>query len=621
MPHIKVVDGVMYEFEGVNQRGPIAELGLNAYNYLERRYWSATSANGTDPVEDPDYTIDFPFLAEKGFRFLTVMAAPFGETDWKNVVGQANPDAPDLGIKSTYFPIVRAMLDAAATAGIGIILCPCWNFTAIPGQVSETNTSMLVASSKTRRYLKGFVGRMVAEFHDHPGVAAWMIAQESFNIDAFQPPLARYEDLGAMLQELAQAARDNDSLDRMIHACNNGMLPADTDRKLLDYYVEHVLPAINPAPIDCISETLFFVNEYVSSASYYRVTPSSPQLPNPFRMPDYVSQSLGYLRVLQARAKQLGKPYYVASFGVSTQQETDLGDHSQKDLLTFIDYMARTGVQLASHWVWNSGDIVPEWKILVTSQAPSTYVRPEVFNALRAGQILMQTWPELPITRRGATPAFSTYAKFTVSATQGTMFRASGAGIGAADFSLSYTIRNIHTTALQYVAFFQTHVNDTAGWTVAYNAGSYLQLWKMPGNSPYKSLAGTQAPIDVEGEWTRITWTVRHDGVISLYVNDFLWACGHDAISPSFAGGPSVLSIGRSAQPTAPGQTAEWDLSDVVLYDRELTPKEVFEYGQYGVVRDPVGRWKLDGNMLDSSGNGYNGQQVQSINPPVFTSA
>jgi len=35
-----------------------------------------------------------------------------------------------------------------------------------------------------------------------------------------------------------------------------------------------------------------------------------------------------------------------------------------------------------------------------------------------------------------------------------------------------------------------------------------------------------------------------------------------------------------------------------------LTPKEVYDYGQYGIVDRPVGRWKLDGDLEDSSGFG-----------------
>ena len=35
-----------------------------------------------------------------------------------------------------------------------------------------------------------------------------------------------------------------------------------------------------------------------------------------------------------------------------------------------------------------------------------------------------------------------------------------------------------------------------------------------------------------------------------------------------------------------------------------LTPKEVYDYGQYGIVHRPVGRWKLDGSLEDSSGFG-----------------
>ena len=45
-------------------------------------------------------------------------------------------------------------------------------------------------------------------------------------------------------------------------------------------------------------------------------------------------------------------------------------------------------------------------------------------------------------------------------------------------------------------------------------------------------------------------------------------------------------------------------MSDVILYDRVLTPKDVYDYGQYGIENRAVGRWKLDGNLEDSSGFG-----------------
>jgi hypothetical protein len=91
MPHIRVIEGVMYEFDNSrNKIAPLAELGLNAYRYLEARDWSATGTGSTNPNTNPDYTDDFPFLYGHGFRFLSLMGAPFGMDLWEN--GGWHPD-------------------------------------------------------------------------------------------------------------------------------------------------------------------------------------------------------------------------------------------------------------------------------------------------------------------------------------------------------------------------------------------------------------------------------------------------------------------------------------------------------------------------------------------------
>lgn len=77
MPYIKVINGVMQEFNaaGVNT-GKVSGIGLNAHAYLEHRQWSVTAPLAPD-LKTPDYSTDLPYLAVNGFKYLQVMVAPF----------------------------------------------------------------------------------------------------------------------------------------------------------------------------------------------------------------------------------------------------------------------------------------------------------------------------------------------------------------------------------------------------------------------------------------------------------------------------------------------------------------------------------------------------------------
>ena len=109
--------------------------------------------------------------------------------------------------------------------------------------------------------------------------------------------------------------------------------------------------------------------------------------------------------------------------------------------------------------------------------------------------------------------------------------------------------------------------------------------------------------LAIANRWFRRTYTVKHDGSISLYVDAFLMYQGNKMAKPFVHSIGTPLVIGRTVDALEQG-TPAWQLSDVILYDRVLTPKEVYDYGQYGIVNRAVGRWKLDGNLEDSSGFG-----------------
>ena len=328
MPYIRVIDGVMQEFDetGMNV-GPVATIALNSYSYLERRNWNKTTKGGTGP-NNPDYTDDLPFLHAQGYKYVQVMMAPFSGVikegayfNWAAVVGEPKFNSDNSvsapGFLDSYWDAVKALLDCAVANKIGVIACPFWRVNAICEMVGESFTALTDVNSKTRNYMRVFAAAFVAKFGRHAGVAAWMANQEILNVAIDKVPVLNYDTASAILKETATIMRANDPLGRMISSGNAAIVHRYPKTESLDWYTSVVIPKMNPDPIDCICENLFFGNEYVSSALAANAnTPAG-----------FVTSSLAYLKCMQAVAVALNKPYFVGSFGVSTVQEKEYNDN------------------------------------------------------------------------------------------------------------------------------------------------------------------------------------------------------------------------------------------------------------------------------------------------------
>lgn len=605
MPYIKVINGVMQEFNaaGVNT-GKVSGIGLNSHAYLERRDWS-DAPQFTPSDKNPDYTTDLPYLAANGFKYIQVMVAPFngkaGYRNWGYIVGEPKfaPDntLTDVNIQESYWHAVTALLDCALANGIGIIACPFWNPYAVPqlvGEAGATNATpaeqvaaarvaLANPQSKTRRYMRAFAQAFAQHYSNHAGIAAWMAAQELMGVTGISLTATR-----EIIQETAQLLRDNDALARMISSGNAG-IPTYTPRMgTLDQYIAETLPLMNPDPVDCICENLFLTNEYVSSAMK-----SSADLPA-----DFVSSSLAYLQVMQRAANALGKPYYIGSFGVAKGEEVALQDTVRQDNLhAILSAIRRTGVQLASFWCWNTaGDMEDKgWNLLHIPEAKNK--REAVWNALR-GADAPRPAPPKPCFGVTKTLQFQPGLLLTVP---------SSVRYESVDFSLSYCIRQQDFSSTVALAqAFVTHQANKKGWMLlTQDIKTFLYLLNGVGeNGLGANSNGHGLKVDIPNRWFRCTYTVKHDGRISLYVDDFLMYQSLQNMAPPFLNATGTpLLIGRPVHALEQG-TPSWQLSDVILYDRVLTPKEVYDYGQYGIVNRPVGRWKLDGNLEDSSGFG-----------------
>lgn len=598
MPYIKVVNGVMREYSAAGvDVGPVNSIGLNAYSYLERRNWSA--GLGTTGADNPDYTVDFPWLAGQGFKYLQVMVAPFsatGGTGWNTIVGaptfNSDNSVANLNINAGYWSVMDAFFDSAKSYNIGIIACPYWNAAAIPSitNVGETNADLANYNSKSNNYMRAFAAAFAARYAAHTGIAAWMVGQE---LTTAVPSLS-LADMSMILKSVAIAIRSNDPLGRMISSGNAAISHFEPRRITLQRHMQYVTQLLNPDPIDCICENPFITNEYVSSGRA-----SNAQNPQ-----DFVSQSLGYLKAMQQASQALRKPYYVGSFGVSIAQETALSDTTaQANLTAFLNNLSATGVQLACHWVWNAKPTFDgTWNLITGSGTDNG--RGPVYTALkaaldaRAGQTPIAL-PALRLRKGRMTVPFDKALSFaTNNVNTNGITIAHISSYASQDMSFGYWIRTKGLAARDSQVFV-TKQGSNAGWNLSELTGwPYMQIWN--GTTFTLNSAGSANPTPDPNGFTRVMWTLKQNGSISLYLDGQLML-QTSVMGSSWAPGNSSLVVGRTTANNATMFNSE--MCGIVLCDRALTAQEVFDDWAYNKLASPVGKWDLNGDLLDSSGN------------------
>jgi hypothetical protein len=627
MPYIRVIDGVMQEFDSNDHMvGPVQSIGLNAYAYLDKISWTKT---GT-PSVGWTYQQDFPNLRAKGISYIQVMLAPFAggnaAAGWPTVVGMPdfNDDnsVADLHINFAYWDIVGGLLDMAMQQRLGVIACVFWNMKAIATMVGEMDpvdpgrlgVQVVDPNSKTRQYMRAFATAFATHFGEHRGIAGWMAQQELGNWLAPEEADGQftYAVIGDIVRETAVAIRAGDRLGRMISSGNNGPLHATMLPFTADDWIRDILPLTNPDPVDTISENLFLGTPFVSSARPYEET-------DPGIRRDFTTSSLAYLQLMQAAAARLGKPYYVASFGLNGEDEAeheDSGDQIQ--LKAFLDNLALTGTQLACLWQWNGRESAQNpaepkqfWNVFVASGAPA--VRAPVFGAIATKlderpqhlQYPRLNWNSWAPRR----PPFDTVLDLghmgrkpgATNGRNGLAIAALGSNTGA--FSASFWLYQTAFPDEDFAPFISYQENSGStlirGWAVT-QSSNRLFLTIGTGSASANFGVNLAGPLNVLNRWVHCTFTVQNGRTVAFYADHFLVFQSTSACT--FENNTTQpLLIGR--RPGSSAGTPQFQLSDLIIYDRALTPREIFEYGAYGkVVGTPLGRWCLDGDLSDAIG-------------------
>ncbi len=613
MPYIKVINGVMQEFNnsGVNT-GPVNTCGFNAYSYMEDMYWSSNSYTGT--AYNPTYSVDFPFLAANGIKYLKCMFIPYansGVYDFATVVGQATFNADNsvaaLNINSSYITQVQGLFTAAATNGLGIFAIVSniglnSSITAMCGETYPLCYSNYY--SKTRNYIRSFVAWFVTQFQSNLSIAAWSCFVEANNTVKDNVLLA------SLVKDVATAIRTNDPLSRMIAGGHAGEPGGYGIQNSFDSYLNNVVAAINPSPVDCVELHVYSTNAFTG---------------NPSGLNSYIGTYTNdfepFVAQIQAFCKKIGKPFFAGEWGIGVNNAATLGDSTNQNVSSALALFQKYGVQLSMIWDWNAYPTMsPNWNI-ITGQGYSEQAG--VFNLIVSQNTLQVGAPATNLI-----PAYKNATKFVPPFAQALDFwplasgnaltngftAAGSSGFSAGAVSVVFSIFTKGFSNLLDTSIINARASNT-GWAIVdylHAATSYI-LWLDSGTGFGTDTSTGIYPNNTTGRWYRLAFTFANGSAPIVYTNGFQQQAGN--VYSGFVNAQNPIQFGSiSSWPTP----TPYILSDVQVFNRALTPLEVYNDYLGNYASSPIGRWTLNGNLLDSSGYGNNGYVATGQTMPSF---
>jgi hypothetical protein len=328
-------------------------------------------------------------------------------------------------------------------------------------------------------------------------------------------------------------------------------------------------------------------------------------------MSDLTNNALPYLQAMQKVCNSLGKPYFVGEFGLSVEDMNSMGDTTYSNLTNFVKYLNQTGVQLSLLWVWNAKPTMqpstngsttnvitgqgydyqlPLFNMIVTQNLTQSLANDTTVKAVPAGKRF---------------PPFTTVADFSANnATTNGFTIPNISSYNSTSFSVSFWIYYTGWSGKSFQRFLDMENGTNTGWTVQDSpkiAKSYMQLYN--GTTTLLDTNSVFSPTQVLGRWLQVTYTFNQGDRIITYIDgiQFDKTSGSTSLySPS----TTSLKVGRWGTQSG---FSNFKLSDLILYNRALSPIEVADYFNKGVCTNPAGRWNLNGDFTDSSGNANNG--------------
>jgi hypothetical protein len=565
---------------------PCREIGLNAYSLGEKTWGQA--------VPDNAYITDLPLIKSLGYNVVKIMAAPFpgtGTYGWGNVVGSTTPTTW-ASLNAGYRSRIEAIMDAAGNAGLTVLAVPFWNYQAIPDMLGESYSMAFRDGSASQTYWREFARVFALRFANHEAYGAHIPYTEwpaerhrAFGVPPFVGwSAANVRGIADMIMRTMKA------VDPSRCTIANTIAPAKFDlsnkwerRRLMDDSIWAAGVA------DVVDWHVYPQSAYVGAN--WELQADSVTLAH--------SQLVGLTELLaemRQRAVSRGKVFACTEFGV----DGDIEPTGTTRIEQLVQSIRSAGIQLSLAWDWN-----PRTSLVVTSQNRWSIYPGYEYNGFARGNEYLGVIKNSGVSGTVSAPVAkepARFARFTGSS-GGSVVVPAAARYNSQQFTVMAWIRQIgRSSGFARVAQYRNEANDK-GWVFLYDSNA---------TAPYIDTrkAGPASAYNTAGRYgVRLPYRWHHYAVVysntsaQLFLDGREWAfikyadsgyAPHDGTTDLFLG---FNGIGGGSS------WARIDMAEFGLFDRLLTPQEIFDSVHLGVrPSSPVGWWPFQSDANDVSG-------------------
>jgi len=555
------------------------ELGFNYF------YGIQDALNSTS-LETYGYASEFSRMASYGVKVIRIPLTPMWPNDWSTVIGTTTPS------NASYYTILDAILDAAASNGISVIGTLFWRFATIPDLKTEGLAQLGNKSSTTRSYMTSFITEIVTRYKDHAALGGWELFNEA---ELFAETSISNWSSGLINTAKGTPASYSDPTDTFTLTHFYELVSTYTALiRSIDNSSVLVLKGTGGGQ-PLITKQSYWARKQFSNSRYSDHIDTHLYSYIDFVGKD-ITQSGPYLKRMIREGRN--KPLIVSEFGVNSTYDIDDTTATKRVIKAYA--IIKQFASLALQW---------QWSVYDTSFGvhPTTSRSSGQLSARTSGASFQS--PNYPDPKNG--PPHSSCMRAVGGATTGINISTTSI-LNPSTFTVMCWGKLVASTTATARKLLMKGNGTNNGWRLILLPGSD----RSPGSvyAEMKTTDGTNKATTTSDTgpsyWKWAHHAITFDGTYMLKWRDGL-SVGNklDFTGKSWLPSSNDFRIGSNAG------SEPWDgfISDVQFYNRVLTSDEINSAMSGNTLSGLIGHWKLDGNALDSSGNNNHGTPEASV--------
>lgn len=501
--------------------------------------------------------------------------------------------APNYTLRASYIAKVIEILDYAASKDVSLLIVPFFRFPDSADVTGQTVSNIADPSSLSRQYMRQILGQMLTAFGNHSAIAGWCMSNEVDNY--------------------AWGTGGTISANVGLGTPASYSVPADhlTLAGVNSWFVEF------SKQVKGFDSSAFVVPGHVGNARNVWGAPGETYWRNKSSLYPSKWTDAMYLHLYWQRE---GSSRNVESYGLLCQRYAawepnkplifgEMGESITNDP----DGTISNSMKLAAKN--NNVSLILEWQLCPVAQDATFGIWPGETRGNQRMDYIKElnqrpgTIKKSKFVRMGLFPKQEKVGLFG-PAGSGEVSVQDNPSLNTIPFSVSvWSKPYLGTSGSTYRKVVEKVAGTpTVGWNIQHTIGSHVsnygpafpQLFIRNGSTGSSINRNGQSMLGHLGKWKHFTMTF--DGTTLWHYIDGIPYGNTTTVTDGFTFEHALTAM-RIGQPLFVGEIA-----DVRVYNKVLRQSEILDIIEGKEVASGLaGRWKLDGDALDSSGNGNHG--------------